>query len=55
MDNYGMIFMYSRSGEFDDSMKLDLANECDEGTDTTDIDKAQAGVFDNFNTGLQSG
>jgi len=55
MDNHGMIFVYSRSGEIDDSLKLDLANECDAGTDTTAIDKAQAGVFDDFNTGLQSG
>ena len=55
MDNHGMIFVYSRSGEIDDSMKLDLANECDAGTDTTGIDKAQADVFDDFNSGLQSG
>ena len=55
MDNHGMIFTYSRSGEISDSMKLDLADECDEGTDTPGIDKAQAGVFDDFNSGLQSG
>ncbi len=55
MDNHGMIFVYSRAGEIDDSLKLDLANKCDAGTDTTAIDKAQAGVFDDFNSGLQSG
>ncbi len=55
MDNHGTIFVYSRSGKIDDSLQLDLANECDAGSDTTGINKPQAGVFDDFNTGLQSG
>jgi len=52
MDNHGMIFVYSRSGRIDDSMKFKQANGCDESTATTGIKKAYAGVFDNFDSGL---
>jgi hypothetical protein len=55
MNNHGIIFMYSRSGEVGDSVKLDLAQECNEGTKETGIEKAQAGVFDDFNTRLKTG
>ena len=55
MDNHGMIFVYSRSGRIDDTMKHDQANGCDESTATTTIQKSEAGVFDDFDSALPVG
>ncbi len=55
MDNHGIIFTYSRSGVIDDSMKLDMAKECDESAVTVGAEKSQAGVFDDFNSDLVAG
>ena len=43
------------SGLIDDSMKLDMAKECDESTVMAGVEKAQAGVFDDFNSAFLSG
>jgi len=50
MDNHGMTLVYARSARSDDSISLDLENEC-----ATAIEKSRAGVFDDFNSGLQAG
>ena len=55
MDNHGIIFTYSRSGLIDDSIKSDTVKECDENNGAVIVEKAQAGVFDDFNSALLSG
>jgi len=55
MDNHGMVFVYSRSAASDDSINLGPQDGCETGTETTGIEKARAGVFDDFNSGLQAG
>jgi len=55
MDNHGMIFVFSRSAAIDDSVKLDLADECDANIVAAGIEKAESGVFDDFNSALMTG
>jgi len=55
MDNHGMIFRYSRSGEVDDAVGYDQARECGSAVAAAKITKARAGVFDDFDSGLRFG